>query len=292
MADLPSDFWSGWIVLITVVSLVGLGWLVYGVYFTNGGESPAEHAVWDETLREGARPAPMWWFWLILALLVVSVIYLMLYPGLGSYRGALQWSQGGRLEESFALYGLEFDERRAEIAAAALEELHADEAVMVSARRVFVQNCTVCHGPGGEGQAATFPNLMDDDWQWGGEAAQIEQTVRNGRQAVMPPLGPALGEDGVAQVTEYVVALAGGQSTDGLPGQPLFATYCSACHGADATGNAILGGPNLADQIWLYGGSPEAITATIVNGRNGIMPPFGERLDDAQIRMLLAWLTR
>jgi cytochrome c oxidase cbb3-type subunit 3 len=292
MADLPSDFWGGWIALITVTSLIGLGWLLYGVYFADGGESPAESTVWDENLREGSTPAPMWWFWLILALMVFSVIYLMLYPGLGTYRGALQWSQGGRLAESYALYGIEFDERRAEVAAAALEDLHADEAAMASARRVFTQNCAVCHGPEGGGQAATFPNLMDDDWQWGGEALQIEQTLRNGRQAVMPPLGVALGEDGVAQLVDYVVALASGEPADGLPGRTLFTTYCSACHGAEGTGNPILGGPNLTDQIWLYGGSEAAIAETINSGRNGVMPPFGERLDAAQLRLLLAWLTR
>jgi cytochrome c oxidase cbb3-type subunit 3 len=96
MADMPSDFWAGWIAVITIVSLLGLAWLVFSIYFAPETEpEDAEGPVWDSNLREGSNPAPMWWFWLILAMMVFSVIYLMLYPGLGSYQGALKWSQGG-----------------------------------------------------------------------------------------------------------------------------------------------------------------------------------------------------
>lgn len=292
MADMPTDFWSGWIIVLTVVSFVGLGWLLYSVYFSENGDLPAEHTVWDQNLREGAEPAPMWWFWLIFVLMIVSVVYLMLYPGLGSYSGALQWSQGGRLSDSVALYDNEFEPRRALIVDASLETLQADNLVMGSAGRVYERNCAACHGPDAQGQAAMFPNLMDEDWQWGGSAAQVEQTVRLGRQAVMPALGSALGEDGVAAVAAYVLALSSGQTTAGLPGAAQFQTFCSACHGADGQGNPILGGPNLSDEIWLYGGSEEAIVESIANGRLGVMPAFDERLDAAQIKMLVAWLTR
>jgi len=291
MADMPTDFWSGWIILLTVVSLAGLGWLLYGVYFAENGDSAAEHAVWDETLREGAAPAPMWWFWLIFALMILSVVYLMLYPGLGSYRGALQWSQGGRLAESAALYEIEFAAARAAVADAPLANLQSDSALMASAERVYGRNCAACHGPAAEGQAALFPSLVDADWQWGGSAAAIEQTIRNGRTAVMPPLASALGDDGVAQVVAYVQALSSGGGA-GMPGETPFRMFCSACHGADGSGSPILGGPNLTDDIWLYGGSAEAITESIVSGRNGVMPAFGERLDDVQIKLLSAWLTR
>lgn len=56
-------------------------------------------------------------------------------------------------------------------------------------------------------------------------------------------------------------------------GQRLFMTYCTACHGSDAGGGA--GFPNLRDQDWLYGGQPETIQASIMNGRNGVMPAWG-----------------
>ena len=59
-------------------------------------------------------------------------------------------------------------------------------------------------------------------------------------------------------------------------GERLFLTYCSQCHGSDARGSK--GYPNLADKDWLYGGTPEVIKATIMQGRNGMMPPMGEAL--------------
>ena len=292
MADMPSDFWSGWIAIITITSLLGLAWAVFSVYFTsNGGD--AESVVWDETLREGSNPAPMWWFWLILALMVISVVYLMLYPGLGSFSGVLRWSQGGRLEQSISLYEDDFEDLRVQLAAAPIEALQDDPTVMVSARRVYDQNCAACHGSEAQGQADLFPDLTDGVWQWGGEAAQLEQTLRAGRQAVMPPLAALLGEDGVAQAAQYVRGLPSGDPVpEGDPGRTLYTTYCSACHGADGTGNTLLGASNLTDDIWLYGNSNESIVNTIANGRSGVMPSFQQRLDDTQIRMLVAWLSR
>lgn len=53
-------------------------------------------------------------------------------------------------------------------------------------------------------------------------------------------------------------------------GERLFVTYCAQCHGSDARGNK--GFPNLTDNDWLYGGAPETIKTTIMNGRNGVMP--------------------
>lgn len=60
-------------------------------------------------------------------------------------------------------------------------------------------------------------------------------------------------------------------------GQRLFLNYCAQCHGSDAGGSK--GFPNLTDRDWLYGGSPDAITQTILKGRSGMMPPFAAQLD-------------
>jgi len=293
MADMPTDFWSGWIAVLTIVSLAGLAWLVYSVYFSANGHADAESTVWDETLREGSNPAPMWWFWMILILMVASVLYLMLYPGLGSFSGVLQWSQGGRLEDSASAYAAEFGNQRQLILAAPLETLHNDERVMASAQRIFDQNCSACHGPEGEGQAAYFPNIVDNDWQWGSDAAQLEQTIRAGRQAVMPGLSAVLDEAAIAQISQHVLRLqSGADAAENDPGQTLFATYCAACHSPDGTGNALLGAPNIADTETTYGNSEASIAETIALGRFGVMPPFDTRLNDVQIHMLVAWLTR
>ncbi|MDP2140064.1 MAG: cytochrome-c oxidase, cbb3-type subunit III [Gammaproteobacteria bacterium] len=294
MADLPSGFWSGWIVVVTVVSLVTLAWLVLSVYFgrdENVGHPSGEDPVWDSDLREDDNAPPLWWFWLIFSAMIFSVVYLMLYPGLGGFRGMLGWSQHSRLEGSYSEFDQQFDAVRATIAASSLSELQNDPALMTTADRLFNRNCSACHGEDGQGQADLFPNLMDADWQWGATAEHLEQSIRYGRMATMPAwIGP-LGEEGVNEVAAYVQVM-GDPGSEALPGQARYAMFCAACHGMDGAGNPLLGAPNLLDDNWLYGGSIEAIRESVAAGRNGIMPAFNERLDDAQIKLLVARLTR
>ena len=293
MADMPTDFWSGWIAVITLVSLCALGWLVFSIFFSSDGQDDGEAHIWDETLEEGTNPPPMWWFWLILSAMVFSVIYLMLYPGLGSFSGALKWSQGGRLDESFNSYSEQFGPIRNEIANASLESLQGDEKIMASARRIFDRKCGICHGADASGQLSRFPDLTDDDWQWGGDPSQIEATIRGGRQATMVGWQAVLADDGVEQVAHYVRSLGEEyEAHDVTKGQTLYGQFCVACHGATGEGSVPLGAPNLTDGVWLYGGSLKDIEETVAFGRHGHMPAFGERLDDTQIRMLIAWLTR
>ncbi len=294
MADLPNAFWSGWIAVITIVSLLGLAWLVVTIYFPRGGrkaEKEGPEPIWDENLREGSNAPPLWWFWMIFSAMIFSVIYLMLFPGLGAYSGALNWSQGRRLSESLEEFHRDYQPQRAAIIAASLTELQDDTGLMETARKIFSRNCSACHGVDGRGQASLFPNLMDIDWQWGGSPDQIEQSIRAGRNAVMPPWQTSLGEDGVTLTAAYVRALSEGNA-EGLPGEVQFGTFCVACHGPDGTGNPLLGAPDLTDTTWLYGGSLEAITESLRNGRQGMMPAFNERLDDAQIKLLVAFLAR
>lgn len=291
MADLPSQFWGGWIVAITVTTFAALVWFVIDVYRGKGG-GDNEDQVWDETLREGAKPAPIWWFWFILALMTVSVIYVMLYPGLGTYRGALEWSQGGHIEQRFDDYAQEFGMARARILSQPIAELAEDPAAMRSAWRVFNTHCSTCHGRDAGGQARRFPNLTDAAWQWGAGEAALDATIRAGRQAVMPSWQAAVGEQGVAQLADYVIALSRGSGADPAvaAGAALFQQFCIACHGPDGAGNPLIGAPALNDTDWTYGGSRADVIATLTNGRNGQMPAFGARLDDAQIRLLVAWL--
>jgi cytochrome c oxidase cbb3-type subunit 3 len=291
-ADMPTEFWGGWIVLVTVVSFVALVWLVFDVYFAKGARDGIDDQVWDETLREGMTPPPMWWFWLILALMTFSVLYLILYPGLGKYRGTLQWSQGHEIAHSLANYELEFGPERERILSASLESLGTDAGVMRSAARIFNNHCSACHGIDAAGQAALFPDLTDEYWQWGNGGAQLEQTIRSGRTAVMPPWQAVLGDDGVARLADYVLALStgSGDTAESAETATTYQQFCSACHGASGAGNPALGAPALDDQAWLYGGTRQSIARSIAEGRSGVMPAFAGRLDDVQVRMLLAWL--
>ena len=291
-ADLPSGFWSGWIILITLLSLAGVAWLVWSLYFGKDiDEHPEVEPVWDSNLREGLNAPPMWWFWMIFAALVFSLMYMMLFPALGSNSGFLNWSQGKRVAESYESFDANFAEARAEIAEMSLAEIQNDLELMDTAERIFRRECSVCHGPDGRGQANLFPNLHDVAWQWGGSEQQIEQTIRGGRNANMLAWQAMLGDEGVNNVAEYVLTLADGGDAS-LPGQASFQQFCAACHGPDGAGNPTLGAPRLSDDIWLYGGDLETVRATIANGRFGVMPSFDHRLDDIQIKLLLALLVR
>jgi cytochrome c oxidase cbb3-type subunit 3 len=292
MADLPTDFWSGWIIVLAVTGFAGLAWLVLSVYFTPAAQDhDGDEPVWDENLREGSNPAPLWWFWMILAAMVFSVLYLMLYPGLGSYAGALKWSQGGQYEDHEEEFVEEFAEVRGELLALTREELAAQPVAMAAAQKLFRANCAACHGAEATGQANLFPNLRNAEWQWGGSAEQIEQTIRNGRTAVMIPWQAVLGDEGVNNVAGFVQTLADG-GAQGHAGQAQYLQLCVACHGANGEGNPLLGAPALRDDEWLYGGDEATLRATIAQGRNGQMPAFGTTLDDLQVKLLVAWLLR
>jgi cytochrome c oxidase cbb3-type subunit 3 len=290
VADLPSDFWGGWIATITVASFVALLWLVIDVY--RSGPDGNEQQVWDETLREGARPAPMWWFWFILALMIISAVYVMLYPGLGTWRGTLDWSMAGRMEERFVDYEGQFGTQRSLILTLPLADLARSDSAMRSAWRVFNSNCSSCHGRDAAGQAQQFPDLTDAAWQWGAEESQVIETIHSGRQAAMPGWLDVAGEAGVGHVADYVLALSNGEaaSTTVDAGRAVFQRYCVACHGADGAGNPLLGAPALDDRAWNYGGGRTQVIESIAHGRNGTMPAFGTRLDATQIRLLAAWL--
>ncbi len=292
MADLPTGFWSGWIMVVTLVSLAAVAWLTYSLYFSaDAEEKPEVEPVWDNDLREGSKAPPMWWFWLLFAALIFTLVYLMLYPGLGSFTGFLNWSQGSRVAESYENFELNFAEVRSEISAMSLAEMQNDLALMDTAERIFARECAACHGPDGRGQASLFPNLHDIDWQWGASAEQIEQSIRNGRQAQMIAWEPLLGVEGVQQVSEYVLLL-GREGNENHPGKPAYDQNCIACHGLDGAGNPLLGAPRISDDIWLYGGDLESIKTTVREGRFGVMPAFNERLDDLQIKLLVALLVR
>lgn len=68
-----------------------------------------------------------------------------------------------------------------------------------------------------------------------------------------------------------------------LVGQRLFIDNCAACHGNEGHGNHLVGAPNLIDGDWLYGGSGDAILASIQDGRMGVMPPMGASFDAATV---------
>ena len=73
-------------------------------------------------------------------------------------------------------------------------------------------------------------------------------------------------------------------------GEEIFRAACMTCHGPDGKGLREFGGPNLTDQIWLYGGDKDTLRATITKSRYGVMPRWNNRLDPVTIKMLAAFV--
>jgi cytochrome c oxidase cbb3-type subunit 3 len=203
------------------------------------------------------------------------------------------WTQAGQYEKERAAVEAKAQQLLAPLAALPVAELVNNAQAMSTAHNLFQQNCAQCHGSDGGG-AVGFPNLANADWQWGSDADTVVATITGGRIAAMPPWSAVLGEPGVDEVVAYVQTLSGQQAdaTKAAAGQVRFQTVCSACHGMDGKGNPLLGAPNLTDQVWLYGGDAATIKQTVMNGRNGQMPAWGDKLGEQRIKLLAAYVTK
>ncbi len=289
-----SEFWHWYIVIISVVSIIGCGVLLKLMTTKRlpKGEKVALHGnVWDEDLQEYNHPLPSWWKWLFYLTLIFSIVYLAVYPGLGNFAGSFGWSSAGQYQQEMKQAEAEFGPIFAKYSAVAIADLAKDKQAVEIGQRLFLNYCAQCHGSAAVGSRG-FPNLTDKDWLYGGDPASIKATLAAGRNGVMPPLGEALGgADGVKAVAQYVRSLSGLQHDASLAakGKDKFAV-CAACHGMDGKGNRALGGPNLTDNIWLYGSSAETIEEGINLGRNNAMPAQLERLGEAKLHVLAAYV--
>lgn len=285
---------SVFIIVLTVANIAGALWLLWWTRRSPGEASSTDHTtghVWDGDLYELNNPLPRWWLWLFIITVIFGGVYLILYPGLGSYLGTLHWSSKGEHAAQSQLNAARIEQALAPFASRAAGELASDPAALNVGRNLFLNNCATCHGSDAGG-APGFPNLTDQDWLWGGDPDTVVATISNGRTGVMPPWGEALGARGVEDVLAYVLSLSGRKlvAGDTRAGAQKFQQLCAACHGADARGNAALGAPNLTDGIWLHGGSLAAIRATIENGRIGTMPAHAPRLGETRVKLLAAYV--
>jgi cytochrome c oxidase cbb3-type subunit 3 len=285
-----SSGWAWFIASITFLSIAGACWLMIA---NRRSASEAEHPahVWDQDLTELNNPLPRWWLWLFFVTVIFAVVYLVLYPGTGVYGGLLGWSQQSQHAAEVAAAERAQTARLARYDNLELPALARDPEAMAAARNIFGNTCAACHGSDARG-AVGFPNLTDADWLHGGSPDDILETITNGRVAVMPPLGPALGEHGVDELVAYVLTLSGrGSTTDrARAGAAKFEMFCAVCHGPDAKGNIQIGAPNLTDNIWLYGASPETIRETITKGRQNAMPAHLPLIGPERVRLMAAYV--
>ncbi len=291
-----SLFWSVFIIVLVLGNIFACWWLIRWTAKPRKGEVASHETtghVWDGDLTEYNNPMPRWWLWLFYITIVFGLIYLALFPGLGNFKGLLGWSQYGQYEEEVAAAAERFEPLYASYAQTPIPELAENAEAMATAGRLFANNCATCHGSDGRG-ARGYPNLADADWQWGGNPEDIVHTLVNGRRAAMPAFGAALDESALEATAAYVYSLNGREAPARLvsQGKQQYQTLCVACHGVEGKGNPLLGAPNLTDEIWLYGGSLDAITQTLLNGRNGQMPAFAETLGEDRIHLVSAYVYR
>jgi len=293
MSDFTGNVWSLYVAGATVLSIVAcllLLWITARKKVASDGDNTTGH-VWDDDLREMNNPMPRWWMWLFVLTIVYGLLYLVAYPGLGSYPGELAWSTRAEHAEEIERAAKALEPLYAQFTAKKTEDLAGDGNAMAVGERLFMNNCAQCHGSDARGSKG-FPNLTDNDWLHGGSPAKIIETVTQGRHAQMPPMAAAVGTpDDVKNVAHYVLSLSGSphDSLRAQLGKTKF-TACAACHGIDGKGNPAVGAPNLTDDTWLHGWGEPAIIAMINQGKTNDMPAQAGKLTAAQIHVLAAYV--
>ncbi len=262
---------------------------------------------WDG-IKEYNNPMPRWWLWTLYATIAWGIGYCIAYPAwpllTKATPGLLGYTARGALEKSIR----EFEESNAPLdealITADLSSVHENPGLYAYALRggasVFRAHCSQCHGSGGGGSVG-YPNLLDDDWLWGGSVGDIRHTVAHGirneadenaRFSQMPAYGEILESEEISGLVQHVLSISGQEhdAAAAARGAEIFAEQCVACHGANGQGNREEGGPVLTDPIWLYGGGEEDIRYSIVYSRNGVMPNWNERLTESQIRQVALYV--
>lgn len=298
-----STFWQVWVTVIVVGSMIGCGLLIQ---FTSRGmkrEETTETTGHDyDGIQEFDNPMPRWWVIMFWATIVFGFLYIGVY-GLGNFQGFLKldvdgekvsWSSDNQWKAEVQAFEAKIAPLYEEYSAVAVEDLIHNEEALKSGQRLFKSNCSVCHGTNAKG-AKGFPNLTDADWLYGGSPEQIKASITYGRQGIMPPWGAILGEEGTANMVQYVRSLSGlsHDAQQASAAKSPYATNCAVCHGTDGKGNIFLGAPNLTDEVWLYGGSSKEIEFTLKHGRNGNMPAHKDILGnnaDAKIHLLTTYV--
>ena len=293
-----SHFLSVFVTICVVLGLMGVAYLLYSQWrstpqLKQGEEAKIIDHVWDDDLQEYDNPLPKWWAILFVLCLVFSVVYLILYPGLGNYRGA--WATPWTSEAQYNLEKKRQDDITRPIYQRyrnlPVRDLVKDPEAMQMASRLFQTYCMQCHGVDARG-AKGFPNLTDLDWLYGGAPEDIRTSLLMGRVGQMPAFGAAFGEEKVRDVAHYVLSLSGKKysAERASRGLETFQALCATCHQADGSGNQALGAPNLRDNIFLHGGSEQDIMETITNGRNNAMPAWKDFLGEDKIHLLTAYV--
>ncbi|KNG95238.1 cytochrome-c oxidase, cbb3-type subunit III [Pseudaestuariivita atlantica] len=256
-------------------------------------------------IEELNTPMPRWWLITFYLTIIWGVAYTIAYPAWpmisGATAGLLGYSTRAEVAEQIARHdaaNADLTEALLAVDLAALEP-QADVHRYAVARggAVFRAQCSQCHGAGAAGGPG-YPNLLDNDWLWGGDLTNVAFSVRHGirndtdtdaRWSQMPAFGEILSPEEIESLADFIPTLPviGGERGGGAT---LFAENCASCHGANGTGDREQGAPNLADAIWLYGGDRDSLIETITYSRFGVMPAWGQRLSEEDVRAVSTYV--
>ncbi|MDP2086877.1 MAG: cytochrome-c oxidase, cbb3-type subunit III [Gemmobacter sp.] len=272
------------------------------------GEVETTGHEWDG-IEEFNNPMPRWWLWTFYACIAWALVYSIAYPAwpmlTRATQGVLGYNRIDELNKDIDRFAAMNGPIRAQLVDAELTSIPGNPELVAFANQagaaVFKTWCAQCHGAGAAGvQASGYPNLLDDDWLWGGDIEAIHTTIshgiRNGgdeaRFSQMPAFADMLSAGEISQVVQYVRQISNQEHDAALAsdGATLFEENCASCHGEDGKGNRDLGAPNLTDAIWLYGGDYAALTESVKYARYGVMPGWNARLSEADIRAVAVYV--
>ncbi|MCF3973090.1 cytochrome-c oxidase, cbb3-type subunit III [Paracoccus salsus] len=272
-------------------------------------EVPSTGHEWDG-ITEYDNPMPRWWLWTFYATIVWAIGYLIAYPAIPLVNSATQGLLGTTTRQQVAAEIERFDQANAEIqtrlASVELEQIPNDPELVSYATNaggaVFRTWCAQCHGSGAAGGPG-YPNLLDNDWLWGGTLEDIHLTLQHGIRDPHDPDTrysemPRYGRDGlldraqISQVANYVLSMSDQPHDAGLAseGEVVYLENCAFCHMEDGSGDQAQGAPNLADAVWLYGGDIATVTRIVTEGPYGVMPAWSSRLSEAEIRAVATYV--
>ncbi|MBB1313625.1 MULTISPECIES: cytochrome-c oxidase, cbb3-type subunit III [Aliivibrio] len=287
-----TGFWNIWVITLTVIFLVLMVYVVVKYWRTNHLADKDKTIDSFDDIDENDAPPPRIMFVGYFIAFSCSIVFLVLYPGLGNWQGLLGWEQS---DDTIQEHNESLDEQIAGINQVDLTVLAAEPMIVSSGKGLFQTHCAACHRANGQGQKH-FPNLIDDVWLYGGSDSDILHSIKKGRYGAMAGWKNILPEEEIQNLSYYLASLQqrplNAPSLKIKQGETAFMKNCVVCHGGDAKGNQALGAPNLSDNVWLHGGSIEEIQHTINDGLNNIMPAFEAQLSDNEILALAAFITQ
>ncbi|GLS32280.1 cytochrome c oxidase cbb3-type subunit 3 [Mesorhizobium albiziae] len=262
---------------------------------------------WDG-IKELNNPLPRWWVWTFYATIVWALAYTVAYPAwpllTTATGGLLGYSSRVEIRNELAAAEAAKGDYVAAVQSKTVEEILSNETLRqfatAAGAAAFKVNCVQCHGSGAQGSAG-YPNLNDDEWLWGGDIVQIQQTISHGirftadrdtRISEMPVFADMLEAPQIEQAATFVASLGGGEADAAVveAGRTVFAENCASCHGEDGRGSREVGAPDLTDAIWLYGSSAADIARQIRTPRHGVMPAWSARLGDRTVKELAVYI--